>query len=341
VPILGAGYLWVRQSPFVAVQRVSIVGVSGADAQAVDTALTDAARAMSTLDVNDAALRAAVAPLHLVRSLRAAPDPPHALRIEVVEQLPVAVLEVDGMRTAVAGDGVALGRMFISSSLPSVAGYRIPAPGRSVRGAQLLAELAVLGAAPAPLAAHVERVFTGSEGLTVQMRNGLKVYFGDGSEALAKWLSLARVLADPSSAGASYVDVRLPTHPAAGFPAGVNPPDAGSAGSTATGSARPEKAGDSEATIEELAEALSESGGVSNAPPATEPQAGTGESQAGTGEAQAGTGEAQTGASEAQAGSGGGESSAQQSSTGAAESPSSETQSTPTQAQSGGAEATQ
>jgi cell division protein FtsQ len=62
-------------------------------------------------------------------------------------------------------------------------------------------------------------VFTGPEGLTVTMRNGLSIYFGDGTRPHAKWLSAARVLADPSSAGATYVDVRLPERPAAGTPA--------------------------------------------------------------------------------------------------------------------------
>ncbi len=118
------------------------------------------------------------------------------------------------------------GPSLLSGSLPSVGGYVVPAPGQRVRGPNLLAALTVLGAAPAPLAKHVERAFTGAEGLTVAMRNGLLVYFGDAGRPHAKWLSLARVLADSSSAGASYIDVRLPSHPAAGFPAGVKPPDA-------------------------------------------------------------------------------------------------------------------
>jgi hypothetical protein len=63
----------------------------------------------------------------------------------------------------------------------------------------------------------------GPQGVTVAMRNGLLVYFGDATRPHAKWLSLARVLADPSSEGASYVDVRLPERPAAGFASGAVP----------------------------------------------------------------------------------------------------------------------
>jgi cell division protein FtsQ len=235
--LLGCGWLWLRSSPFVAVQKVRITGVHGPDAQAVQAALALAARGMSTLDVNTAELSAAVASLRVVRAVRVVPRFPHGLRIEVSEQLPVAALTVAGVRTAVAADGVVLGPSLVSGSLPSVIGSTVPAPGKSVRGAELLAALSVLGAAPAQLAKHVERVFAGPKGLTVAMRNGLLVYFGDASRPHAKWLSLARVLADPSSVGSSYVDVRLPSYPAAGFPPGVTPPDPNAAASVASGEA--------------------------------------------------------------------------------------------------------
>jgi hypothetical protein len=218
---------------------------------------------MSSLDASDGALRAAVAPFRVVSEVRAIPRFPHALRIEVVEQLPVAILDAAGVRTAVAADGVVLGPSLVSGALPSVSAPVAPAAGRRVGGAEVLGELAVLGAAPAVLARHVERVFTGAKGLTVAMHNGLLVYFGDDTRPHAKWLSLARVLADPSSAGASYVDVRLPSHPAAGFPTGVNPPDASTtpaAGSGASG----EQPGSSESTVASLAASLASGSGVSS-----------------------------------------------------------------------------
>ncbi|MGD0453702.1 MAG: cell division protein FtsQ/DivIB [Solirubrobacteraceae bacterium] len=291
MPLLGGGWLWLRKSSFVAVQQVQITGVHGPEAQAVQAALAQAAHGMSTLAVSDAALRAAVAPLRVVRSVRAIPRFPHGLRIEVSEQLPVAALTVAGVRTAVAADGVVLGPALLSGSLPSVSGYAVPAPGKRVHGAGLLAALTVLGAAPAPLAKHVERVFTGAKGLTAAMRNGLLVYFGDAGRPHAKWLSLARVLADSSSAGASYVDVRLPSHPAAGFPAGVTPPDTSTATSTAPG----EALGSSESAVASLAAGLS-SGSATTSPTGTEagaPAAGTSApspqgSEASTGEAGAG-----------------------------------------------------
>jgi cell division protein FtsQ len=230
LPLLAGGWLLLRKSSFTAVEHVKLSGLHGTQAKAIETALTGAAEHMSTLDVRPGALRAAVASFPVVRTVRAIPSFPHGLRIEVIEQLPVAALTVNGARTAVAADGVVLGPALLSSSLPALNGYYEPLPGQHVQGPNLLAALTVLGAAPKPLAKLATRVFTssGGQGLTVAMHSGLLIYFGDASRPHAKWLSLARVLADPSSVGASYIDVRLPERPAAGFAAGVTPPESAS-----------------------------------------------------------------------------------------------------------------
>jgi cell division protein FtsQ len=272
LPLLGCGWLWLRQSSFVAVQRVEITGVHGPEAAAVQSALTDAARGMSTLEVHTGALLAAVAPLRVVREVRAVPRFPHGLRIEVVEQLPVAVLIAGGVRTAVAADGVVLGPALLSGSLPSVTGTVELAAGKRVSNANVLGALTVLGAAPAPLARLAERAFTGPNGLTVAMRNGLLLYFGDATRPTAKWLSLAHVLADPSSAGASYVDVRLPSRPAAGFPAGVTPPSSSAAAGSGSGGAQ----GSSESAVSSLAAGLSSGSAVAPNTGTQAPSAGTG-----------------------------------------------------------------
>ena len=234
LPLLAGGWVWLRDSPLVSVEHVQISGVHGTEANAIEAALAGAARHMSTLDVRSGALRSAVAPYRVVRDVRATPSFPHGLRIQVVEQLPVAALTVAGARTAVAADGVVLGPALLSGSLPALNGGSNPSTagrltGERVRGGPLFASLTVLGAAPIPLQKVITRAFTGPKGVTVLMRNGLLVYFGDAARPHAKWLALARVLADPSSAGASYVDVRLPERPAAGFP-GSAAHEAGTAG---------------------------------------------------------------------------------------------------------------
>jgi len=284
--LLPGGWLLLRNSPLVAVEHVRVSGVRGAEAGAIESALVDAAHHMSTLEVSSAALLAAVAPFRVVHEVRATASFPHGLRITVVEQPPVAAVVASGQRTAVAANGVVLGPALLSSSLPTVQAPVQPLTGTRVGNQQLLAALTVLGAAPAALGRQVTSAYSGPRGLTVTMKSGLLVYFGDASRPHAKWLSLARVLADPSSAGASYVDVRLPTRPAAGFPPGVTPPAASSGGSAAEAGAA--QTGGQESTVAALAAALG-----ANAPGSTSSGTGSGPSGAGeaSGSASAGAGE--------------------------------------------------
>lgn len=275
--VFAAGWVWLRDSSLVAVERVQITGVRGPDARLIEAALSGAARHMSTLDVRTAALQAAVAPFRLVRQLAATPSFPHGLRISVIEQLPVAAVSAGGQRTAVAADGVLLGPALLSSSLPTLSGSSEAVAGQRLKSPSLLAAASVLGAAPAPLRKAVARVFTGPRGLTVAMRNGLLAYFGDASRPHAKWLALARVLADPRAAGASYVDVRLPDRPAAGFAAGTGPATA----ATGTTAASSEQALSPESAAAALSTALAGAAGggpssaKESAPAAAAPTPGT------------------------------------------------------------------
>jgi cell division protein FtsQ len=255
LPLLAGSWVLLRKSSFTVVEHVQVSGLHGPQAQAIEAALNGAAGHMSTLDVHPAALRAAVASFPVVSAIRAIPSFPHGLRIEVTEQLPVAALTIGGERTAVAADGVVLGPALLSSSLPALSepqGATQPQPGQRVQGESLLAELTVLGAAPRPLTRFVARVYAspGGQGLTVAMRNGLLVYFGDANRPHAKWTALARVLADSTSAGAVYIDVRVPERPAAGFSSA----DAPSASTTSAG----QQATTPESTVAALAAALTD-----------------------------------------------------------------------------------
>ncbi len=262
--LLGGGWLWLRNSPLVAVQRVQISGVHGAEAAGIETALGGAARRMTTMNVNVAALRAAVAAFPVVRDLSVSTSFPHALRIRVIEQPPVAALTVAGVRTAVAADGVVLGAALVAGSLPAITLAGVPPrTGWRVQDATVRAELRVLGAAPRALLRWVARVYmSGREGLTVAMSNGLAIYFGDATRPHAKWLSAARVLADPSSAGATYVDVRAPERPAAGT----------TAAGGLEGGATPAQVSASDPTSAAIANVLAEA--VSGGSSTTSPSAG-------------------------------------------------------------------
>jgi cell division protein FtsQ len=212
--LLVLGFFGLRNSPLVAVTHVRVSGVHGLYAAQISTALAVAARRQSTMVVDLRKLRAAVAQFGVVRDLRVSSGFPHTLRIGVIEQLPVATLTAAGQRAAVAGDGTVLGAGVSSVGTPQIS---VPAvPYRHVSDPQLLSELEALAPAPEPLLRRVGRILFGPQGLTIVMRNGLPLYFGDSSLARDKWIAAALVIGDPGSVGATYIDVRLPDRPAAG-----------------------------------------------------------------------------------------------------------------------------
>jgi cell division protein FtsQ len=237
--VLGGMWVWLRDSSLVAVRRVQVAGASGPDGAAIRQALVSAARTMTTLDVKMSQLRMAVEPYPVVKSLRVDTQFPHGMRIHVVEQVPVAVVDAGGRKTAVSGDGTLLHDVAPMSSLPTISlGI---APGGTHLTGYALTEARLLASAPWQLLGKVASVSDGSaHGLVAQLRNGPSLYFGDSSQLGAKWTAAAEVVADSGSAGAAYVDVTDPSRPAAG--AGSNAastasPSASTAASPASPSA--------------------------------------------------------------------------------------------------------
>lgn len=283
LPLLAGGWLWLRDSSFVAVRHVHITGVHGAESIEIRGALDDAAKRMSTMDFNTASLRSAVASFAIVGALRVKTELPHTVSISVTERPPVAALQSAGQRTAVAADGTVLGPAWLSSALPLVSSAVEPPVGGRLSEGFPLEAVTVLGAAPPTLAKHVTRVYTGPEGLTVAMGNGLLVYFGDSTRPHAKWMSLARVLASPNAVGALYIDVRLPERPAAGFTAPSTSSStslSSSASSAASPSAASSTATSADPTAAALATRLSEAaGGEAATSTSTSPATGSQESE--------------------------------------------------------------
>jgi cell division protein FtsQ len=229
--VLGAGYLWLRDSSLVAVRNVRVSGVSGPDARQIRAALTTAARNMTTLDVNMGQLRTAVEPYPEVKHFEVSTRFPHGMVIRVVEQVPVAVVVAAGRRVEVAGDGTLLHDLSPSTSLPTIS-LSVPPGGRQLTGYPLN-EVQLLGAAPYRLLARIGAVSDGpAHGLVAELRNGPSVYFGDPSQLGAKWAAATAVLASSGSAGAVYIDVTDPNRPAAGV--GSDTAASGSSGATTT-----------------------------------------------------------------------------------------------------------
>lgn len=213
--VLVGVWFWLRDSSLVAVRRVSVVGVSGADARAIRARLRETGMTMTTLDVSTSRLRQAVARYPAVRGITVATEFPHGLRIHVIEENPLAMLVVGGVTRAVAASGLVLAPPS-HGTLPSIPAS-LPAGTTRVAGPRIRGELAVLAAAPYPLLARIgEAEVERGRGLVATLRRGPTIIFGDASQLAAKWRAAVAVLADSGSAGASYVDVTFPRRPVAG-----------------------------------------------------------------------------------------------------------------------------
>jgi len=211
--VLAAGFqFWLRDSTLVAVEKVTVTGLTTKDASRVRASLVAAAHTMTTLHVDRAELEDAIAAYPVVRALHVEADFPHRLEIRVIEHRPAAI--VGGM--PVAGDGTILRGLPVEGRLPEIdvrgklGGDRLTDPA-SLRAAR------VAGGAPGPLRGRLERIdIRSEEGIVIELRDGPELYFGSATRVRAKWIAAVRILADPEAAGASYIDVRLPGRPAAG-----------------------------------------------------------------------------------------------------------------------------
>jgi cell division protein FtsQ len=164
---LGALYMfWLRDSSLVRVNRVSITGVSVTpDGMRVRSKLEAAAKDMTTLHLNPDALRRAVADEPTVHSLSIQPDFPHRLKIEIVENQPVALLVSPQRSVAVAPDGTVLDGSKLPSGLPTVRVASLPSGARLPLGATR-DRVAVAGAAPGRFLSRVDSAAAPSRSCT-------------------------------------------------------------------------------------------------------------------------------------------------------------------------------
>lgn len=213
--ILVAGWMWFRDSSLVRVRDVQITGATSSERNRVISALESAARNQSTLHVREPALRAAAAQFDSVAGIQVRTDFPHGMRIEVLERHPVAALVVGDQELAATGDGRILRGVVADGDLPMIRMDGATAADR-VTNRNTRTALAIAAAAPDALRSRIDRLWTGPKGMMLALVDGPDLVFGDAVEADRKWLAASRVLADPSAAGATYLDVRIPERVAAG-----------------------------------------------------------------------------------------------------------------------------
>jgi len=171
---------------------------------------------MTTLHVRPQALRDATANLASVKSLEVTTDFPHTLRIHVNERRPVAALAPKGEgRIPVTGDGVVMTGVTAERDLPNLV-LSETAVGPRLTDRRALRALTIAGAAPDELLRRVSELAVNKQGVVASLKNGPELVFGTDADARAKWVAAARVLAESSAAGATYLDLRIPGRVAAG-----------------------------------------------------------------------------------------------------------------------------
>ena len=212
---LTGGYLFARDSSMFEIREVTVAGVSGPDAPKVESLLRQEARGMTTLNADAGELKEAAGAYPTVKAVEIDRDFPHGVTLTVRENRPVATVESSGRRIPLAADGRLLNGATAPENLPALqvdhpTGSRI----KDGRGRQLVA---LVAAAPEPLRRRAtDAQLTKDTGLTLTMDRGPALYFGDAKDLPAKWKAVARVLADPTAEGATYIDVRVPERAAAG-----------------------------------------------------------------------------------------------------------------------------
>jgi cell division protein FtsQ len=222
------GWLWYRGSSFVKVEQVTVTGLSGPDVPQIRGALSSTALEMTTLNVSLAKLEAAVSRYGYVQGLTVARVAAHRLQIRVVEQVPVALVQVGGQTQVVDADGRLLPSSIAHGTLPTVALKTAP-DGETITAPGARAAIAVLAAAPYALLPRVAgATSSGTRGVIVQLRNGPQIYFGPTAQLGQKWSAAVAVLQNKGSVGASYIDVSDPRRPVAG--AGVSQTQAAALG---------------------------------------------------------------------------------------------------------------
>ena len=214
VVLLALGWFWLRDSSLVAVDNVTVTGVSGPNAARITSVLEDAARDMTTLHVSKSDLDSAIAAYPQVKDIQIATHFPHRMDITVTEHNPVAVIVASGKHVPVSGDGRFL-RSVQAGDLATVQMSSVPG-GDRLTDARAMSAVTMLAAAPSALRARVQNVWTGEHGLSARLSNGPLLYFGTSERLDAKWAAVARVLQDPEADGALYLDVRIPERTAAG-----------------------------------------------------------------------------------------------------------------------------
>lgn len=221
--LAAAYWYWFRDSSFVAIEKVTVEGIEGPETDQVSTALTKSAERMTTLNVDESALAAAVSRYPTVVAIETETDFPHGITVQVTGRPPVLSVSDGGQAVPVAGDGTLL-RGVAAEGLPAIQVDSVPVKGKLEGEPLALAQVA--GAAPSELRPMIEGlVIAAGEGIEVTLKGGIPVKFGDPDALEEKWTAVTAVLASPQVKTLTHLDVRVPKRPSIGGAAPAPKPE--------------------------------------------------------------------------------------------------------------------
>ncbi len=215
-----AGYTVLRSSPVFAVDRVTVVGATGATRDAIRSRATAAAGAGSLLAVSPQRVADAVAGMPFVRSVHVDRAFPHELRVTVVTEHAAAVVETGTSRYLIARSGRVMGEAGASSRLPQLTATAaaVPRAGEALPPSTL-DQVHLAAALLDHRDVRATLIADDGSGLTARLAGGTQLRLGDGTELDRKLAVAATLLArrprgtDGEPLPLKYLDVSVPDHP--------------------------------------------------------------------------------------------------------------------------------
>jgi cell division protein FtsQ len=215
-------YAIARETSIFAVQRIEVEGAPPALAAQIRTAL-EPLEGRSLVSFSSSAANRRLAVLPQIARVSYDRDFPHTLKVRVTVEQPVAVLRKAAEAWLVSSSGRVLQELRPGTypPLPRIwlAAETDVAVGAPVETGEAVTVATALRGAHFP--AHVLSVRDAGAGqLVIQLAGGLEIRLGDLSNLAVKLAVAAAIV--PKSAGASYIDVSVPTRAVAGYPDGAS-----------------------------------------------------------------------------------------------------------------------
>jgi cell division protein FtsQ len=211
--ITAAGW-WVTNSPLFDMRRLRVTGNRHlSDVQVAR--LAGLSRATNVMWLRSRAIAGRIEQNPWVLRARVSRTLPGTVTVAVQERRAVAVVQARGRSVVVSGDGVVLGRVSSRTRLPEIELPEAPVD-TGARIGSTPAQLVAARALPAGLRRRVARVVQTRGSLTLVLRDGVRVLYGDASQAAAKARALASLLSWAGDRGirVDYIDVQAPAAPA-------------------------------------------------------------------------------------------------------------------------------